>query len=133
MSRRSCSIRSGCQTSKISTMRSSALLFYASWLMLSSKAQTAPRNTSRRSSPTLRPQPEGTTSGKWHIKRQFNSPVCGSIRAPGLSFENNTDGENPLIADSGNVSIKALTVGQPADHSESSAPSRMRKAAVQLS
>ena len=83
--------------------------------------------------PTLRPEPAGTTSGTWQIKRQFNNPVCGPIRAPGLSFENNTDGENPFIAGSGNASIRALTVGQLIDHSGSSTPSRTRKAAVQLS
>ena len=83
--------------------------------------------------PTLRPEPAGTTSGTWQIKRQFNNPVCGPIRAPGLSFENNTDGENPVIAVSCNVSIRALVMGQLVDHPGSSTPSRARKTAVQLS
>ena len=101
--------------------------------MLSSKAQTPPRTTSLPSYPTLRPRPTGTTRSGWHIKVQFNSPVCGSIRAPGFSFENNTEGENPFFAVSGNIFITALTVGQLLDRCGSSMPSRTRKAAVQLS
>tara|TARA_B100001093_G_scaffold484596_1_gene518154 strand:- start:451 stop:654 length:204 start_codon:yes stop_codon:yes gene_type:complete len=67
------------------------------------------------------------------MKRQFNNPVCGSILAPGLSFENNTDGENRFIAVNGILPMRALTVGQLVDHFRSSSPSPTRKAAVQLS